>query len=95
VENKVDCILPIDSNYFASVSGFEKAIQIWSLKDFSCVQTLEGHTSDIECLKLVNSEFIASGGHDDTIKIWSLKDFECKETIKTHSTIKSFEIIDP
>ena len=61
----------INEEYFASAS-FDNTIKIWNINDFTCEQTLEGHTSNvINIIKLKGTENLASSSCDETIKIWS------------------------
>ena len=59
--------------------------QVWSVADFSCIRTLEGHTSSVlkvhwvsRCLQLVSS------GSDGLIKLWAVKTSECSLTLDAH-----------
>ena len=64
----------IDKKYFAS-SSFDNTIKIWEIDNLNCVQTLEGHTSNvINLIKLKGSKNLASCSTDYTIKIWKQDD---------------------
>ena len=82
--NSVRSFCQINSSYFASGS-FDSTIKIWEINTWVCVQTLEGHESNIICIITLkysnnkqnnkknyskNTSLIASCSNDKTIKIW-------------------------
>ena len=54
----------------------DKTIKIWRKKDdqFKLVQTITGHSNDVNTLIKLKEDEIASGSSDNTIKIWKKKD---------------------
>ena len=85
--NSVRSFCQINSSYFASGS-FDSTIKIWEINTWVCVQTLEGHDSNIICIITLNynnnkqknnqnyvknTSLIASCSNDKTIKIWEEK----------------------
>ena len=70
-EAAVRTLCKIDDNYFAS-GGFDNKIKIWDFKNKKCVQTLEGHMSNVLCIIKYNDKLISSSC-DRTIKIWEQK----------------------
>ena len=71
----IKSICQIDALHFAS-GGFDNKIKIWECKNnynyIKCVQTLEGHQSNINCvIKLKDDEnILVSCSSDKTIKVW-------------------------
>ncbi len=77
--------------------GGDKTVKIWSLDDWSCLRTLEGHTNSV--LKVLwmplppttatstrsNTVQIASAGGDGLIKIWDANTGEPTATLDNHS----------
>ena len=79
----------------------DKTIKIWSLADYSCLRTLEGHTNSV--LKVLwvpfpsedtskassnrNKEptFVASAGGDGLVKVWDASTGECVSTLDNHT----------
>ena len=78
--NSIRSLCQINSLYFGSGS-FDSTIKIWSINTWECVQTLNGHNSNIICLislnnnnkqkgQIKNPSLIASCSNDKTVKIW-------------------------
>ena len=78
----------------------DKTIKIWSLNDYSCIRTLEGHTNSVLkvlWLPLSNSSAptttnskatppqIASAGGDGLVKIWDAATGEVAATLDNHT----------
>ena len=82
---KISCLEIIDSNTIASSSDDQNIIKIWNLNESRCINTLEGHTYYVICLKLINTNIIASGSGDHRIKIWNLNDLTCTKTLEGHT----------
>ena len=79
----------------------DKTVKLWSLHDFSCVRTFEGHTNN--ALKVLwlpaavsprgeddipqrkQEARIASAGADGLVKIWSPYSGECLATLDNHT----------
>ena len=80
----VTCLENIDENRFASGS-YDRTIKIWDAKNFACLKTVETcHQDVIWCLKMLNSNRIASGS-DKEIKIWDIESGRCMQTLNGHS----------
>ena len=58
----------INDYYFASGS-FDNTIKIWDFTEKNCVQTLEGHASNVICILHFDNKLISCSS-DKTIKIW-------------------------
>ncbi|KAI4154322.1 MAG: hypothetical protein LQ340_001752 [Diploschistes diacapsis] len=78
----------------------DKTVKIWSLSDYSCVRTFEGHTNtvlkvlwlpqsnqeDPESKKKAQpSALVASAGSDGLVKVWDALDGECACTLDNHT----------
>jgi U3 small nucleolar RNA-associated protein 13 len=81
--------------YVVTGSG-DKTVRVWSLSDFSCLMTMEGHTnSALKVLwlpppskleeKAQNVPLIASAGGDGLVKIWEANTGECSSTLDNHT----------
>jgi WD40 repeat protein len=74
-EHCIKSICQIDEEHFAS-GGFDNKIKIWECKNnynyIKCVQTLEGHQSNINCVINLNDNenVLVSCSSDRTIKVW-------------------------
>ena len=73
-KHSVRTFCKIDDNYFASGS-FDNTIKIWDFKEQKCVNTLEGHLSNVICIINYDGKLI-SCSNDRTIKIWEEKSFD-------------------
>ena len=70
----------------ATASG-DTTVKIWSVKDFACIGTFEGHQSSvIRVLFLSRGMQLASAGSDGLVKIWNLKSSENVATIDAHES---------
>ena len=65
----VRTLCQIDDNHFASGS-FDNKIKIWDLNKYECIQTLEGHQSNVICVIKYNDDILISCSSDKTIRIW-------------------------
>ena len=53
--------------------------------DYSCVETLAGHTGIVSSVAVMADCRIASGSKDKSVKIWSLVTKSCVDTLMGHS----------
>lgn len=84
--------------YIVTGSG-DKTVKIWSLSDYSCLVTLEGHTNSV--LKVLwmppisgsdksqashdrRGPLVASAGGDGLVKVWEVNSGECVSTLDNH-----------
>ncbi|KAI9839622.1 MAG: hypothetical protein M1819_002248 [Sarea resinae] len=84
------------SRGFVLTGSGDKMVKIWSLTDYSCLRTLEGHTNSV--LKVVwmnppSSEGagpdkrgvqVASAGGDGLVKVWDVSSGEVECTLDNH-----------
>lgn len=72
-EKWVTCVQSLGpaSGYFAS-SGIDSFIKIWETNTFKFVRRLEGHSSSVYALEILQNGLLASGGHDGLVKIWNV-----------------------
>lgn len=69
-------------NQLVSGSG-DKTVRLWSLHDFTCQRTFEGHLNSV--LKVLAApEYVASAGGDGLVKIWDKQSSECTATLDGH-----------
>ncbi|KAE9979475.1 hypothetical protein BLS_009782 [Venturia inaequalis] len=80
--------------YVVTGSG-DKTVRIWSLSDFSCLMTMEGHTNS--ALKVIwlpppadtersqSGPLVASAGGDGLVKVWEANTGECSSTLDNHT----------
>lgn len=74
----------------------DKTVRIWSLNDYSCLRTFEGHSNNV--LKVLwiptpspsqpsqlKAPQIASAGADGLVKIWDPASGECLTTLDNHT----------
>lgn len=74
---------PVDAAVFTT-SG-DRTAKLWSLKEFTCVKTYEGHSNSIlggHFLGGSRGTQLVTAGADGLIKIWSVRDEECITTLE-------------
>lgn len=64
----------------------DKTIKVWSLLDFTCKKTLEGHTNSVQRVKFFNKDHpqLLSCGADGLVKIWDYKLGEIIKSLDNH-----------
>lgn len=63
----------------------DATVRVWSLKDFTCLRTLQDHSQAVVRACYVNKGTqCISNGADGVIKLWSLKNSECVATFTEH-----------
>ena len=72
----------------------DKSVRLWSLADYSCLRTFEGHANSV--LKVVwlpapeqkgrkdRGVQVASAAGDGLVKVWNAQDGECAATLDNH-----------
>ncbi|TIB66367.1 hypothetical protein E3P78_00121 [Wallemia ichthyophaga] len=69
---------------FATAGG-DRAVKVWSLRDFSCIKTLEGHTNSVLDLAfLSNGQQMLTAAADGLLKLWNLHTEQCVATLDGH-----------
>ena len=87
-----------NSRGYVLTGSADKTVRIWSLLDYSCLMTMEGHTNSV--LKVLwlppgtNEEegqhdkrgpLVGSAGGDGLVKIWEAQSGECAATLDNHA----------
>jgi U3 small nucleolar RNA-associated protein 13 len=66
----------------------DKTLKIWSLSDYSCLRTFEGHTNSVLKVAWLNPDKkhvqIASAGGDGLVKVWDASTGEVECTLDNH-----------
>lgn len=89
--------VPVSSVRGLVVTGSgDKTVKVWSLSDYSCLRTFEGHTNSVLKVLWILPEpadlggkdgrsLLASGGGDGLVKIWDASTGECVCTLDNHT----------
>jgi len=81
-----DCV-DNDTITFKIVTGSsDNKIRIFDPQTKKCINTLEGHDSEITCLSILSDGRIISGSHDTKIKIWNPLTGKCDYTFNGHDS---------
>ncbi|CAO1622308.1 unnamed protein product [Parajaminaea phylloscopi] len=62
----------------------DRTAKLWSLKDFTCVKTFEGHSHSVlkgHFLEGSQGTQLVTSGADGLVKIWNVRDEECTTTL--------------
>jgi U3 small nucleolar RNA-associated protein 13 len=63
----------------------DKTVKLWSLSDYSCLKTFEGHSNSIQrALWISGGLQVVSAGNDGLVKVWNVKTGECSATLDNH-----------
>lgn len=74
--------LPFSSSPFFLTLFWCRLIKIWDYLSKSCIQTLEGHTSNVSFAIFHPSlPIIVSGSEDGTVKIWHSSTYRLENTL--------------
>lgn len=80
----------------AVTGSADKTVRIWSLNDFSCLRTFEGHANSVlkvvwlpapknrEKKRNVRGNQVASAAGDGLVKVWDAQTNECAATLDNH-----------
>ena len=87
-----------NSRGYVLTGSADKTVRIWSLLDYSCLMTMEGHTNSV--LKVLwlppgtheeegqhdkRGPLVGSAGGDGLVKIWEAQSGECAATLDNHA----------
>lgn len=65
----------------------DRKVKLWSLMDYSCLKTFEGHTNSVLKTIWISSGLqIASSSADGLVKVWDVKSGECSTTLDNHKS---------
>ncbi|PWW75760.1 WD40 repeat-like protein [Tuber magnatum] len=63
----------------------DRTVKLWSLTDYSCLKTFEGHTNSVlKTVWLTGGLQVVSSGGDGLVKVWDVKSGECNTTLDNH-----------
>lgn len=63
----------------------DKTVRLWSLTDYSCLKTFEGHTNSVlKVIWLPGGMQVGSAGGDGLVKVWDVRGGECSATLDNH-----------
>lgn len=76
-----------------SASG-DQTVKLWSLKDYSCLKTFQGHNGIVMELNFLSlGTQIVSCSSDGQIKLWNIRTSDCVGTFDRHDSQKVNNLI--
>ncbi|KAL7747762.1 hypothetical protein RI367_006886 [Sorochytrium milnesiophthora] len=87
--------IQVSGDTVVSASG-DRKIKLWSIKNKTCIGTLEGHGRGIACVAF-DGRYIVSGSSDQTIRVWDIQTMSCIRSIPGHSDLVrsiAFDVYD-
>ncbi len=95
--NKVNDLVLLNSNDLLASSSDDNTVRIWNLTESDNVQyeilfSLNGHSSNVQGLKLVSSDLLASGSSDNTVILWNITTGTLYKTLTGHTSGIMFTI---
>lgn len=69
------------------LKGMSDNLRIYDLNTYSLVQTLNGHSNDVNSIEILNEQFIATGSYDTNVIIWNLTSYTSKFSLNAHSFV--------
>ena len=73
-----------EQNKYLISCSVDMSIKMWCLRTNTCMRTLNGHTDEVWCIKLLQNSMLISGSHDKCVKIWDLETGTCVRTLTGH-----------
>ena len=83
-----DCVTVCRFSRWDEVASgsYDKTVKLWDVTSGECLQTLEGHSHDVNSVSFSpDGTKVASGSHDKTVKLWDVTSGECLQTLEGHS----------
>ncbi len=66
--------------------GLDNTVKLWEVKNRRLIDTLEGHTDEVNSVSFSpDGIMLASGSWDDTVKLWDVKDRRLIDTLEGHT----------
>lgn len=67
----------------------DQCVKLWSLRDFTCLKTLQGHTGSVLGVTFFNfGTQVATAGSDGLIKFWNIRTSDCCASLDAHGSKK-------
>ncbi|QRV73709.1 F-box/WD repeat-containing protein pof7 [Ceratobasidium sp. AG-Ba] len=74
--------------------GCDRDVRVWDATTGTCLHTLQGHTSTIRCLKVLDNRPVAvSGSRDTTVRVWDIARGRLINTLQGHTdSVRCLEV---
>lgn len=67
------CLLNCGANHVVGAAG-DKTVRLWSLGDWACLRTFEGHLASVLCISFLSAGTqLLSAGADGLVKLWNFR----------------------
>ena len=88
--------IEIKSNFEFITCSNDRTIKIWDTRsqDNCAKYSWAAHEKEIECIKLLPENKLASGGRDETFQIWDLRTYKRIHYIKENTCVWDLDLCD-
>ncbi|KAI1285470.1 Katanin p80 WD40 repeat-containing subunit B1 [Halotydeus destructor] len=90
----VSCLsFGLKSGRVFATGGEDKKVNLWAVGKSSCILSLSGHTTSVECVKFSHGEdLICAGSQSGALKIWDLEASKILRTLTGHrASVRSLD----
>jgi len=80
----IRCLILSEDKTTLFSGSADKTIKIWNLSNYTCIKTLEGHSTWVNIILLFRPGLLCSVSLDSLIKFWDIESGKCIHTLHGH-----------